>query len=968
MAESLAPPDRAGSAQLLPALDRIAPKPPPRVVEAEIEARTNAGDVVLELHGRGGWVARAAIDRVRRAFVIESTALSRLVAEIVLRPPDVRHFDAAFNAMAIDRRGDAGLRQLLNTAFASRCATCGGGVVVDEFIWDGEAGVPTRKTYRCGHCREGRGVGRPMPVDDEDVRRAVERDAREARDMLRGRFAVPEDGHPLPDQLLDLYTPRSLEAIAAILERIESDLRAPALQAGLRLGLVHVLLPGSRLNGYPGRVVGLRIGSGRLRPPTWRQWRERNTWQLFDEGCRQVRAFVQRLETAAAQGAVARVGPDLAALLDGSANVALRYGLPTGPQTFGPPPPPGAGGWRPERPRRGVRLAIAQPPIHWSPESLGFAYLATAVAVGQEAAETLPLRALFGPQPKTEWASDVAALRRSLSSVGPVLAEDARVLLLLDPGGAEGLVAAVLGAVGAGFRLADASLVEADGSVSGHLALEPLARPSGILRDGQDASLGTPFTLSSLRSAVSQIAVAVLRLRGEPTPFERVLGEVLVGLDRMGYLRRLVGTPTYPARSSTDEPGETSSGRPSLAVGLFGEVTAPAEPGATTSRGVPAQPTTGASHATSGEEPRSPSSEGATGVLPDAPGPGTGAPIADEPETAATPRELPSGDASDAAPTAAGPAVDEPVAARAGKWQDDGPASDPVGLTLELVLGELRQPEHPRLVEIEPGRWWLRDAADLEGIEPPLSERVEWAVFSLLATSGGMPEAVLVERVSRMFRGPDTPDDELVRACIASYRPGTTEHGTRRPVETLPGRFSEHTQVIGMLTEFGHRAGLRVWIARREQKRPYRGSTLGALLSDAEQRVYLPLVVPGAPDALDGIDCIWYVRGRAAFLFDVEWMAALDEPLRRRGARIPSADTVVRFLVIPPERAELVRLRLARSPVLRERMAEDNWHILRWDNVPRLLAGDRADLDALAPLLGLDPEIAGSGEQLALFA
>lgn len=58
---------------------------------AQIEARTKAGDVVLELHGRGGWVTRGAIDALRRSFTIETTAITRLVAEIVLRPPDLRH-------------------------------------------------------------------------------------------------------------------------------------------------------------------------------------------------------------------------------------------------------------------------------------------------------------------------------------------------------------------------------------------------------------------------------------------------------------------------------------------------------------------------------------------------------------------------------------------------------------------------------------------------------------------------------------------------------------------------------------------------------------------------------------------------------------------------------------------------------------------------------------------------------------
>ena len=41
-------------------------------------------------------------------------------------------------------------------------------------------------------------------------------------------------------------------------------------------------------------------------------------------------------------------------------------------------------------------------------------------------------------------------------------------------------------------------------------------------------------------------AVDVLKLRGEPVSFAGLLGEILVGLDRAGHLRRLVRPPAPP--------------------------------------------------------------------------------------------------------------------------------------------------------------------------------------------------------------------------------------------------------------------------------------------------------------------------------------------------------------------------------------------------------------------------------------
>ena len=40
---------------------------------------------------------------------------------------------------------------------------------------------------------------------------------------------------------------------------------------------------------------------------------------------------------------------------------------------------------------------------------------------------------------------------------------------------------------------------------------------------------------------VTDTAVEILQARGEPARYERLLGEILVGLDRAGQLRRLVG-------------------------------------------------------------------------------------------------------------------------------------------------------------------------------------------------------------------------------------------------------------------------------------------------------------------------------------------------------------------------------------------------------------------------------------------
>src|SRR5688500_5631209 len=152
MADPLSTLIRPNVGPQLPAFERFAPPPPENVIAAELAARTAPGDVVIDLHGRGGWVARNAIGALRRVYSCESTALTRLLAEVVMRPPDLRHFDAGVATLATHPHGEMELRRALEQPFGSRCPTCGRPIVVDEFIWEEatpEPTAPASKVFRC---------------------------------------------------------------------------------------------------------------------------------------------------------------------------------------------------------------------------------------------------------------------------------------------------------------------------------------------------------------------------------------------------------------------------------------------------------------------------------------------------------------------------------------------------------------------------------------------------------------------------------------------------------------------------------------------------------------------------------------------------------------------------------------------------------------------------------------------------
>ena len=888
------------------------------------------------------------VDRQRRAIWLKSTPLTRMLAEVVLRPPDVRHLDAAFQGMAASPRRESSLKVSLGDLYATRCATCGRTLVVDDIIWgigedddvDSTVAAPIARVYRCTVCRDQRGGSeqRQGPLDPDDLARAsADVGVEEARASLRGRFAPVDGAESLVDELLALHAPRQLVGLSAILDRIEGDLRAAPVLAALRLAFLHSILPASRLATTPGRIAALRIGGGHVKLPTATQWRERNPWLAFEDGVRIVRGFVQRLEGGALGPLQARLGEDLRSLGEGTATAVLALSSPSGLRLLRDD----ADDYTRSAPNPKIRLILGQPPVRPGLERLGAAYHATSWVLGREASAVLPIDALAGPSLRAPWSWQAATIGRALEAAAPAMSRDGRAVMLVD-GGPEALAAAVLGGAGAGYRLVSARLAGGDDDAGGVVEFLPpgAARPPGP-RTRSNVSLDPipggpgdpdmvpgpglfsaaerfdqrPFSAFEAAKTVTEVAVETLRARGEPARYERLLGEVLVGLDRAGQLRRLAAA-TDRSESPRAESTDAAEPMDGPARGTDGDPGTTGDPGS-------GGPGSGAGDG-GPRSPRGGGSERAVGAPPNAP--------------ATSVRAQASGDAS----------------------------QDPVERLLALVRDEMARPTNTRLTEIEPGRWWLADQKDQDAASIPLADRVEWSVFSLLSTAGPLSESAFYERIATLFTGHDLPDEGLVRACLDSYRSLASTPDNLITTDDLLRRSQEHTDLLATLVDAGHRLGMRVWLPRREHSRRTGGTLLGDRLDRREHQAYLGSISRSSEELAE-VDCIWYIRSKVALLFEVEWTAMLGEPLLGRHARIPHDDNLIRFLVIAPERTELIRYKFGRSPLLREALETTHFHIIKSDHLRRFLAHETPDLDDLEPLIGLDPVIERTGEQMPLF-
>lgn len=254
----------------------------------------------------------------------------------------------------------------------------------------------------------------------------------------------------------------------------------------------------------------------------------------------------------------------------------------------------------------------------------------------------------------------------------------------------------------------------------------------------------------------------------------------------------------------------------------------------------------------------------------------------------------------------------------------------------------------------------------------PLDDRVEWAVWGVLSATREVDTRSLLRRTYALFRGIETPERETIERCIASYAV-QAEDGRWRLGEpdALVARQASQAQVVSELVDVGHRLGFKVHVGRDLQRHAMpashadRGRTLVELMTDAERLSGPARTMRGPAEALEFIDCVWYERGRMAFLWQVEWTSRIHRSVVSLGEAIPDDERVFRFIALADERATLLQEKLDRAPVLAEIVRRRGWRFVKWAPLRRFLGDGEAGLDGLEAVLGLEPAVEQTGHQLA---
>jgi hypothetical protein len=164
-------------------------------------------------------------------------------------------------------------------------------VVVEAYLWERDAAVPTKKAFRCGICaRDGRAL-LIEPIGPEDEERTLRLEDRGlAYWQLVERF--PNGSSDLGGTLASLYTPRNLAALMATARAVETALPAGDAREVMRLCLVEVIVAGSKLNAVAGQGAPLRIDKGRAKRGHASQFREINVWLEYERTVRELASWL----------------------------------------------------------------------------------------------------------------------------------------------------------------------------------------------------------------------------------------------------------------------------------------------------------------------------------------------------------------------------------------------------------------------------------------------------------------------------------------------------------------------------------------------------------------------------------------------------------------------------------------------------------------------------------------------------
>jgi hypothetical protein len=452
-----------------------------------MERYSTAGDLVLDPFASQPALLRAAATSRRRLVLNHFSPAASLGLQFMASPPLPAALDAVFTRIADAPRRGRTLADRLTALYETFCPQCAQTCTATHYVWSRASGEPIEKAYVCPHC-DSEGL---VPVDRADLELSAGLEIRGAAYWgLLSRLVAPGDAQTGEARsLIELYTPRALNAISELITAVEQRLEGQAEQDLGRVLVLYVLRRCISLCQPPGQTAARSPGSDgeRLRPPP--RFIEYNVWLAFQEAYELLRS-----QSPGQAPLVASLAGLLAA--DGQGSAWLPC-LPL--QDLVQRLQPGS-----------IRLILSDPPL-FDPGMYALSFLWSGWLFGRsEAARLKQMLALRGAT--WDWYARVMTV--ALRSLVPLLAPGGVVVLAFSDRSSQRLQALMVAAAQAGLWPVAQSyqlpMVAEDVSPAWRMVLQVAAsREPGAPVDVEHAA----------RLAAQDVAKAVIQERGEPGPW-----------------------------------------------------------------------------------------------------------------------------------------------------------------------------------------------------------------------------------------------------------------------------------------------------------------------------------------------------------------------------------------------------------------------------------------------------------------
>ncbi len=877
---------------------------PANACEAFVRAYVSAGGLVWDPFGRTDTVGRIAARLGRRAVLSDFNPLIAFTLRATLHSLSPRELDRALGHLAAAPKQQTTLEVHVNSLYATTCPVCQSPAIARAFIWNREENRPVEKEFHCTGCNQLRRTA----VEETDlvVLSKIEERGLTYYSLLERMGASEGPLRPLGEHLLGLYTPRNLYALASIQSKIGVTVASGPAQDALSLALLEAMEAGTTL--HPASLLTAE---------------EKQAAESAESDRRTARPASREDRGARLRTVPRSAGrpPDVflevncwAAFAEACSAQRARLEREAGDAPYLRTTPPPVAVHRGSARRvaeeiaeQSVDLILAAPPLIDVGDTLSLSFLWTAWLLGKDEARAFSPEYLLRPKRPDDWGWFLTAMVKSCRALCKVLVPGGKMILCFPAAGLTYINVLLLAAAGAGLQLE-------------HVSYQPFS-PESLRRPQAFGGIAGYYYLRFCK-----------RQPAGPAVSEESAEDVAAGAGEAAPPPASVPQPgPVPLASGAQQ---DAGGVPTLADDLVArtrEAALPAAVDIVQRRGEPS-PYVWLHLAMVVRLAQ-------TGLL---------AEIAHWARPGSSPWEILRRSLTEALERAEGrqlmllePAPTQGPARSEEEAADDEPA--------------VQRPWTRR------GWWWL---ADLGNAESPLRDRVEWAVYTVLSTTSLPTTNAIIRVVHALFPGLLTPDPGLLDLCLQSYATRSSPvHWQLRPQDALQRRSEDHAEMLALLAALGHRLGFQVCINVTELRRKMGRQSLADLLSPAELRVEVEHLLPWHDPEGHPVHLVWY-RGRVpSHLFAVQWTAMLGESVLRGGN---GAQGIARFLVVPPERADLLVAKKDTHPLLQIRLGESGWQFLRFDALRNLASRSAPTLDDVQRIAGLRAPADRQGLQLKL--